>query len=86
MLFPILDRNGKLICNADLMIFSKTYILQFLKNISRLALQIGFLLLDKMGKRMNNLNLNSQVIWFAESEDICEFLKYVSHFQTIQKH
>ena len=86
MPFPKWFRNKKSFCNADLEIFLKNLILQFLKNISRLALQIGFLLLDKMGKMMNNLNLNFQVIWFAESKDIHEFLKHVSYFQAIQKH
>ena len=86
MLFLISPRNGKLICNANLMIFSKTYILQFSKNISRLVLQIGFLLLHKVGKSKNNLNLNLQMIWSGESKDIYKFLKHVSNFQTIQKH
>jgi len=42
----------------------------FFQNISKLALQIGFLLLSKVGKNMNNLNFKSQVIWSGQSEDI----------------
>ena len=70
--------------NENLEIFWKNLILQLKKYISRSALQIGFLFLDRVGKRMNNLNLKSQVIWFGESKDIYKFLKHVSHIQTIQ--
>jgi len=36
----------------------------------KLALQIGFRLLSKVGKNLNNLNFKSQVIWSGQSEDI----------------
>ena len=85
MLFLILCRNRRLICNAHLMIFIKDLNLQFYKNISRLELQMDLIFLDKVWKSINDLNLKSQVIWSGESKDIHKFLKHVSHFQTIEK-
>ena len=55
------------------------------QNISKLALQIGSLLLSKVGKNMNNLKFKSQVIWSGQSEDIDKYLKHACHFHSIQK-
>ena len=77
ILFSTLSRKEESTYNASLEIFLKPLILQF-------GIADRFPITWKVGKSMNNLSVNSQVIWYGESNDIQNFLKHVSHFQIIQ--
>ena len=77
----LLEKTATPSCNYILKLQNEVF-----QNISKLALQIGSLLLSKVGQNMNNLYFKSQVIWSGQSEDIEKKLERPSHFHSIQKH